>query len=65
MVNKTFFGNTDIVPVVMFHSVGAEGHDWILPIFQKQYPAFESTIRPQQTGVKFITWSDLNQVYAA
>ncbi|HEY9202182.1 MAG TPA: polysaccharide deacetylase family protein [Gammaproteobacteria bacterium] len=60
MVNNKFFGNNNIIPVVMFHSVGAENNDWVFSYISEPCSAFESKIRHlKKGGFNFITWSDL------
>lgn len=56
----TLFGNAGVVPVVMFHSVGADKLDWAFNYISSPYAPFESKIRElKQAGFNFIFWRDL------
>lgn len=60
MLKRFFYGNKDIVPVVMFHSVGAENLDWVFNYISEPYSNFESKIRfLKNGGFNFITWPEL------
>lgn len=60
MLNRFFNGDNGVVPVVMFHSVGAENHDWVFNYISEPYAAFESKIKHlKKGGFNFITWADL------
>ena len=49
-----------VVPVVMFHSVGAENSDWVFSYISEPLIAFEDKVRVlAERGFSFITWSEL------
>lgn len=53
-------GNPGVVPVVMFHSVGAENLDWTFNYISEPIVNFESKIRAlKKGGFNFITWPQL------
>lgn len=59
-MKKLFLGDNNIVPVVMFHSVGAENLDWVYSYISEPCFEFESKIRHlKDGGFNFITWSEL------
>ena len=53
-------GNETIVPVVMFHSVGLAGSDWVFSYISEPLDLFEDKIRIlRKAGYTFIFWNDL------
>lgn len=60
MMHRWLMGDPTIVPVVMFHSVGAENLDWIFNYISEPIVDFESKIRSlKEGGFNFITWPQL------
>lgn len=60
MTHRWLMGDTSVVPVVMFHSVGAEKLDWVFNYISEPITEFESKIRSlKEGGFNFITWSQL------
>ncbi|MCK5359949.1 MAG: polysaccharide deacetylase family protein [Gammaproteobacteria bacterium] len=60
MLKQFFYGDNKIVPVVMFHSVGAENLDWIFNYISEPSLDFESKISClKKGGFNFITWTEL------
>jgi len=54
------FSNDDIVPVVMFHSVGIENADWVFSYLSVPIETFENQIEALcSAGYRFIFWRDL------
>ena len=54
------FSNDDIVPVIMFHSVGLEKSDWCFSYVSESLVTFEEKIKVLvSSGYKFIFWQDL------
>ena len=54
------FSNDDIVPVVMFHSVGLEKSDWCFSHISESLMIFEEKINALvSSGYQFIFWQDL------
>jgi peptidoglycan/xylan/chitin deacetylase (PgdA/CDA1 family) len=54
------FGNEDIVPVVMFHSVGLAGTDWVFSHISEPLECFEEKIAALcRAGYHFLFWDDL------
>ena len=54
------FSNDDIVPVVMFHSVGLEKSDWVFSHISEPLKTFEEKIVGLvSSGYQFIFWKDL------
>ena len=53
-------GNDTIVPVVMFHSVGLAGSDWVFSHISEPLDLFEAKIRIlRRSGFRFLFWQDL------
>jgi peptidoglycan/xylan/chitin deacetylase (PgdA/CDA1 family) len=60
MLKRIFSGNNQIIPVVMFHSVGCEKLDWAYKYISEPVKHFESKIKFLKTrGFSFITWHEL------
>ncbi len=60
MVLGNFMGDRRVIPVVMFHSVGAENLDWVFNYISEPLSNFEAKIRAlKEGGFHFITWSQL------
>jgi len=54
------FSNHDIIPVVMFHSVGLAGTDWIFSHLSEPLEHFEEKIAAlSRAGYHFLFWDDL------
>jgi len=54
------FSNNDIVPVIMFHSVGLEKSDWCFSYVSESLMTFEKKIKALvSSGYQFIFWQDL------
>lgn len=54
------FSNDDIVPVVMFHSVGLESANWVFSYISEPLKTFEEKITALvSSGYRFIFWKDL------
>ena len=62
MIKQWFFGDKQIVPMVMFHSVGLEALDWEYHHIAEPVRAFEAKIAAlSKAGFNFITWEELSQ----
>jgi len=60
MIFRRVTGDKRVVPVVMFHSVGAEQLDWIFNYISEPLQEFEAKIRTlKEEGFNFITWPEL------
>lgn len=65
MLKSKLFGDKSVVPMVMFHSVGAENLDWIYRHVSCPVAPFEEKLRVlKQAGFNFIFWSDLYEYMA-
>lgn len=52
--------NHDIVPVIMFHSVGLAGTDWVFSHISEPLERFEEKIATlSRSGYRFILWGEL------
>jgi len=60
MISLRLTGDNSVVPVVMFHSVGAENLDWVFNYISEPIATFEDKIRVlAEAGFHFATWSEL------
>jgi len=60
MLNSSTFGDSAVVPVVMFHSVGAENLEWVFNYISSPRDAFEKKISHlKAAGFNFIFWQEL------
>lgn len=65
MPRQLLFGDRAIVPVVMFHSVGAERLDWVFNYISSPKGPFEDKLRClKEAGFNFVFWRELHDYMA-